>query len=231
MAKGNTFINDYLLLLFNNTNIANIGDATGLRGSTTAGSFYLGLHTADPGAGGSQTTSEAAYSGYGRQAVARSGSGFTVTNQSVTLTSAVSFPAAPTNATDVLMFWSVGTSVNGAGKVLYSGPIGTNLGVGTAVAATDTITIPGLTGVSVGDRIAFLAPPGVTIPTGITSGTVYFVKTVSGNDVTISTTSGGSTLDITAAGQVLAFRVTPITTGGGIAVTPQLTTGTTITEF
>ena len=34
MSKGNTFENDLLLLLFNNTNIANLGDATGLRGSS-----------------------------------------------------------------------------------------------------------------------------------------------------------------------------------------------------
>jgi hypothetical protein len=68
-----------LLLLFNNTNAANIGDATGLRGSTTAGSLYLSLHTADPGETGSQTTSECNYTSYARQAVARSSGGFTIT--------------------------------------------------------------------------------------------------------------------------------------------------------
>ncbi len=31
MSKTNTFESDLLLLLFNNTNIANVGDATGLR--------------------------------------------------------------------------------------------------------------------------------------------------------------------------------------------------------
>lgn len=230
LNKGNTFINDYLKLVFQNTNIANLGDATGVRGSTTAGSLYLSLHTADPGADGSQTTSETAYTGYARQAVARSAAGFTVTGQSVTLTSAISFPAAATTDTDVLMFWAVGRDATLAGEILYSGPIGSNLGAGTAVAATDTITIPGLTGVSVGDRIVFTAPTGGTIPTGITAGTVYYVKTVSTNDITISTTNGGAAVDITAAGQVLAYKVTPITLGGGIAVTPQLTTGTTITE-
>lgn len=228
MAKGNTWINDLLKLLFNATAVANIADNAA---SSPLTNLYLGLHTADPGAGGNQTTSEAAYVGYARVAAARSGSGFTVSGQSVTLASAVTFAQAPTNATDVLMFWAVGTASSSTGKVLYSGPIGSNLGVGTAVAATDTVTIPGLTGVSVGDRIAFLAPTGGTIPTGITAGTVYYVKTVSGNDITLSTTSGGSTLDITAAGQLLCYKVTPITTGGGVLVTPQLTTGTTITEL
>jgi len=54
MAFGNTTENDLCLLLFNNTNAALIGDATGLRGSSTAGSFYLSLHTATPGAGGTR---------------------------------------------------------------------------------------------------------------------------------------------------------------------------------
>ena len=231
MAKGNTFINDLLLLIFNNTNIALVGDATGLRGSSTVGSLFMALHTTDPGAAGGQTTNEAAYAGYARVAVARSVAGFTVSTVNVTLAAQVNFAQAPVGATDVLQWWSLGVASSGASKILYSGPIGSNLGVGTAVASTDTITIPGLTGVSVGDRIVFYAPTGGTIPTGITAGTVYYVKTLSTNDITISTSSGGSTLDITAAGQVLAYKVTPITTGGGVLVTPGLTTGTTITEF
>lgn len=226
--RGATFINDYLKLIYNGTAIANLADNAA---SSPLTSLYAALHTADPGAAGNQTTNEAAYVGYARQAVARTSGGFTVTTTSVALTSAVAFPAAPTTATDVLKFFSIGTVVSGTGKVIVSGPIGVNLGVGTAVAATDTITIPGLTGVAVGDQVVFYAPLGGTIPTGITAGTIYFVKTLSGNDITISTTSGGSTLDITAAGQVLAFRDTPITTGGGLVVTPSLGTGTTITEM
>ena len=37
-------------LLFLNTDWANIGDAGGLQNSVAAGSFYISLHTADPGA-------------------------------------------------------------------------------------------------------------------------------------------------------------------------------------
>jgi hypothetical protein len=228
MAKGNTWINDSLKLLFNATAIANIADNAA---SSPLTNLYAALHTADPGAAGSQNTTEAGYSGYARVAIARTSGGFTISGQSVTLAANVTFAQAPVSATDVLKFWSIGTASSGAGKILYSGVIGSNLGAGTAVAATDTITIPGLTGVAVADQIAFLAPTGGTIPTGVTAGTVYYVKTLSGNDITISTTSGGSTLDITAAGQVLAYKVTPITTGGGLLVTPQLTTGLTITEL
>lgn len=53
--------NSFLLLFFNNTNWAVVGDATGLRGSTTAGSLYLSLHTASPAEAGNQSTSEISY--------------------------------------------------------------------------------------------------------------------------------------------------------------------------
>mgnify|MGYP000650276063 CR=1 FL=1 len=84
MSKGNTFENDLLLLIFNNTDAALIGDATGLRGSSTAGSLYVSLHTGDPGEAGNQTTNECAYGSYARVAVARSGAGWTVSGTAPT---------------------------------------------------------------------------------------------------------------------------------------------------
>src|SRR6185312_5370949 len=104
---------------------------------------YFSLHTADPGAAGNQSTSETVYTNYARQPVARSGAGFTVSGQSVTLAATVNFPAGATTDTDVLTFWGVGTLVSGTGKLLYSGPIGTYQGMGTALAATDFLTVPG----------------------------------------------------------------------------------------
>lgn len=148
MSKGNTFENDLLLLIFNNTNAANIGDATGLRGSSAAGSLYVSLHTADPGEAGDQTTSECNYTGYARQAVARSGAGFTVGGNSVSPAANVTFPN-PTNATNLSQtatHFAIGTSSSGAGKILYSGALSptiviANTGVtpivGTATAITE----------------------------------------------------------------------------------------------
>lgn len=131
-AKSSTFDNDLLLLLFNNTNIANIGDATGVRGSSTAGSLYLALHTATPAVGGNQTTNEAAYTSYARVAVARSSSGFTVSGASVTLFADTSFPAA-TGGSETETFFSVGTSSSGSGKVLYFGAISPSIVVSSGV--------------------------------------------------------------------------------------------------
>jgi hypothetical protein len=132
MSKSNSWENALLLLLFNNTNAANIGDATGLRGSTVAGSLYLSLHTADPGEAGDQTTSEAAYTSYARIAVARSGSGFTVSGNSVNLTSAVNFPAG-TGGSGTVTHFGIVTALSGAGVLLYSGTVTPNIVTGNGV--------------------------------------------------------------------------------------------------
>jgi hypothetical protein len=144
MSKGNTFENDLLLLLFNNTNIANIGDATGVRGSTAAGSLYIALHTGDPGEAGDQTTSETAYTGYARQAVARSGAGFTVTANSVSPAANVDFPECTASPGGAITHFSIGTASSGAGKILYKGAMTPNVtmavGVIPRVKSTSAIT-------------------------------------------------------------------------------------------
>lgn len=132
MSKSNSLENSLLLLVFNNSNIANVGDATGLRGSSTAGSLYLSLHTADPGEAGSQTTSECAYGPYARVAVARSGAGFTVTSNSVSPAANVDFPAA-TSGSETATHWGIGTASSGAGVLLYSGTISPNIVISTGV--------------------------------------------------------------------------------------------------
>lgn len=144
MSKGNTFENDFLLLVFNNTDAANIGDATGLRGSTTAGSLYVSLHTADPGEAGDQTTNETAYTGYARVAVARSGAGWTVTNNSVSPAANIDFGECTASPGAALTHFGVGTASSGTGKLLYKGTLTPNIttavGVIPRVKTTSTIT-------------------------------------------------------------------------------------------
>lgn len=132
MSKSNTHENDYLLLVFNNTNMALVGDATGLRGSTTAGSLYVSLHTADPGEAGDQTTSEIAYTSYARQAVARTSGGWTVAGNSVSPASAITF-ATGTGGSGTATYFGVGTASTGTGKLLYSGPVSPSIVCGNGV--------------------------------------------------------------------------------------------------
>ena len=132
MSKTNSWENGVLLLVFNNTNFAAVGDATGLRGSTTAGSLYVSLHTADPGEAGSQTTNETTYTSYARVAVARSGSGWTVTGNSVSPAATISFPAC-TGGTATITHVGIGTDSSGAGVLLYKGALTPNIAVSSGV--------------------------------------------------------------------------------------------------
>ena len=144
MSKGNTFENDLLLLLFNNTNIADIGDATGLRGSTAAGSLYWSLHTADPGEAGTAITSGTAYTGYARVAAARSGAGFTVTGNSVSPPANVDFGECTASPGAALTHFGIVNTSSGAGKLLYKGTLTPNItmavGIIPRIKATSTIT-------------------------------------------------------------------------------------------
>lgn len=121
MSKSNTFETELLNLIFNNDNIANVGDATGLRGSSAAGSLYLSLHTGDPGEAGDQTTNEIAYTGYARVAVARSSAGFTVSGNSVVLAGDEDFGKMTAGAGGTVTHFGVGTASSGAGVLLYKG--------------------------------------------------------------------------------------------------------------
>lgn len=132
MSKSNSLENSLLLLLFNNTNIANVGDATGIRGSSAAGNLHLSLHTSDPGEAGSQTTNEIAYTSYARVAVARSGAGFTVTGNSVSPASTVSFPAG-TGGSGTATHFGIGTDLAGAGTLLYKGTVTPNIVCGSGI--------------------------------------------------------------------------------------------------
>lgn len=141
MSKGNTFENQLLEHILNNANIADIGDATGLRASSTAGSLYLSLHTADPGEGGDQTTSEIGYTSYARVAVARSGSVWTVTANSAVLASPpAAFPAG-TGGSGTATHFGLGTASSGAGKLLYKGAISPNIVCGSGVTPRISPTI------------------------------------------------------------------------------------------
>lgn len=129
MSKGNTFENDLLKLIFNATPIANIGDNAA---SAPLTNLYVALHTADPGEGGDQTTSEATYTSYARVAVARSGSGWTVSGNAVENAAAIAFPAA-TGGTNTITHFSVGTASSGAGKILYKGALSASLAVSAGI--------------------------------------------------------------------------------------------------
>lgn len=141
MSKGDTFENDFLKLLFNATAIANIADNAA---SSPLTNLYVSLHTADPGEAGSQTTSEIAYTGYARQPVARTSGGFAVTANSVSPVANIDFPEMTGGAGGTVTHAVIGTSLSGAGKILWSGTVTPNIVVATGVTprykTTSTVT-------------------------------------------------------------------------------------------
>src|SRR5690349_9512952 len=220
-SKGNTFENELLLHIFQNADIALIGDAAGLQNSSAAGSLYVSLHTAEPGEGGDQTTNEAAYTNYARVAVARTSGGWTVSSNQVSNAAAINFAQCGLTGANI-SHWAIGTDPSGAGKILYKGPLGSVVQGPFTAKTDDTITIPGHS-LAVDERVAFYPAFGSSLPTGITEGTIYWVKTVSGNDITISATQGGSVVDITAVGDGVAIEAAVLAVSNGI--TPSFAIG------
>jgi len=142
MSKSNTFENDILLLIFNNTDIANIGDAGGIRGSVTPGNLYWALHTSDPGEAGTAVTNETSYVGYARVSAARSSAGFTVSGNSVSPPANVDFGECTATPGTPLTHFSIVNTASGAGKILYSGTLTPNItmAVGTIPRIKPTST-------------------------------------------------------------------------------------------
>ncbi len=146
MSAGNTAEADVLKLLFNNTTWANLGDATGVVGSTVAGSLYVSLHTADPGEAGDQTTSEAAYTSYARVAVARSSAGWTVSGTAPSQaanTAAVTFPAC-TGSSATVTYFAIGRASTAAGELLFSGALTSPASISVTNGVTPSFAIGAL---------------------------------------------------------------------------------------
>ena len=120
MSATNVFENGLLSLIFENANYANVGDATGLRGSSTAGVFWISLHTADPGETGSQNTTESAYTNYARVSVARSAAEWSVAAGVADNDNPITFPACGVTGSTIANF-GIGSDASGAGNLFLKG--------------------------------------------------------------------------------------------------------------
>jgi len=129
MSMSNTLENSIALLLFNGTAIANLADNAA---SSPATNLYVSFHTSDPGEAGSQTTNETSYTSYARVAVARSGSGWTVTGNSVSPAANVDAPQC-TGGTATLTHFGIGLSSSGPGTLLFKGTLSPNISVSSGV--------------------------------------------------------------------------------------------------
>lgn len=140
MAKGASFDNQLLQLIFNAVAIAGLAQNAATSPLT---SLYVALHSADPTASGTQATNEVAYSGYARVAVARASGGWTISGSSVSPVAAIGFPAC-TGGTATATNFSIGTAASGTGEILYTGAISPTIAISNGVTpqltAASTIT-------------------------------------------------------------------------------------------
>lgn len=128
MSKSDAFELDILKHIFQNVDLAGIGDAGGLRGSAGAGSLYISLHSADPGEAGTQSTNEISYTGYQRVGVARGTGTWTCATSSGVSSAknaaAITFgTCASLSATAT--YFGVGFAQTGGNVILYSGVLST----------------------------------------------------------------------------------------------------------
>ena len=141
MSKSNTFETDILALLFNATPIANVADNAATSPLT---SLFVALHTADPGEAGVQNTTEAAYTGYARVAVARTSGGWTVAAGSVSPNANIDFGQCTASPGAAITHASIGAAASGATKIFYKGALSASItmSIGTIprLATGSTIT-------------------------------------------------------------------------------------------
>jgi hypothetical protein len=129
VPKSTTFANSLLELVLKATTFADFAENDS---TSPATNLYLSLHTADPGVGGSQTTNEAAYTNYTRVAVARSGSGWTVTGAAAENAALVQFPQCGASGATVTHV-AIGKASSGTGLVLWAGALNASLAVANLI--------------------------------------------------------------------------------------------------
>lgn len=103
-----------LTLLFNNTAITNIGDASGLVATSTAGSTQLSLATVAYIDGDTLLTAdECDYTGYARPTQARSSGGWTVSGDTVSNAALIQFGEMSGGASDTAVHLGLGFIATG----------------------------------------------------------------------------------------------------------------------
>jgi hypothetical protein len=160
---------------------------------------YASLHTAYSITGANELTGGSPV--YARQAVtwsAASGS----SKASASVAAAFNVPAGST--VSFVGLWSAvsggtfaGMSVNG-GATQY---------VYTAATSGNLFTAPG-SAYSNGQIVCLLPAPGYTAPGGFAVGTLYYVVSVSGTTFSLSATSGGGAITVSAAGSGIVQAAT-----------------------
>jgi hypothetical protein len=129
--KGTSNSIGWLELVFQATVLAAMNTLVANAGSPLT-QLYVSLHTADPTAAGTQSSNEAAYTGYARVAVARTSGGWSISSETISNVAAINFPLA-TGGSETETYVGVGTAASGAGVLLWAGPLTSGLAVSNGI--------------------------------------------------------------------------------------------------
>lgn len=168
---------------------------------SVAGSItHVGIHTlTDPGTGTNASAGEATGGSpaYGRQAVTFGAAASGQKSNTGGLTWDV-----PAGTYGFFTLWnaSTGNTNNYLGHIPFGGNTALK-GFGTvdATLSNDALFSRGH-GMSDGDRVMLFNVFAEALPTGLTEGTIYYVVQSTTDSFKVSTTAGGSAVDITALG-------------------------------
>jgi hypothetical protein len=179
-------------------------------GTFPAADPFIALHSADPGDAG--TSAELTGGGYARQQVAfGAAAAGTLSN-----TGAITWSVPAGN----VVAWSVWDNVS-AGACYQTGWFNTATpAVSLAICRAADVTANDIQstahGLTTDDRVVFEVIEQLTIPAGLTAGTIYFVIAtgLTTDAYRVALTSGGAAIDITAVGSAIARRVLVTNFGG-----------------
>lgn len=156
---------------------------------------HISAHTAVPDNTGSN---EAAGGSYARQAVTWNAA----SSGQVTQNGAINIPIPAGSTIFALGYWSASTSGTHYGHGLLGN---SKRGFGTVDSAgvtADAIQSAGH-GLSDGNRVVVYNVFAESLPTGLTEGTVYFVVSSATDTFELSTTLGGSSVNLTGQGELM----------------------------
>lgn len=173
-------------------------------GTFPAADPWISLHSADPADTGAN---ELTGGGYARQQVAFGAAA----SGSLSNTGAITWSVPAGN----VVAWGA-WDASSAGNVFQVGWFNPSSGkvvdlamtrAGTEVTNNDVQSQAH--GLAADDRVIFEVIEGLTIPAGLTAGTIYFVIAtgLTTDAFRVATTSGGAAIDITAAGSALWRKV------------------------
>lgn len=137
MPKGATFSRELLEMIFWNYPIVGLCDA-----AAAPDTLYVSLHVADPTSEGNQSSFEVHYTGYVRHGMSRNTATWDINGNTVSPKNPITFPEMTGGNGGLVSYWAVGTSLSGAGRILYIGTVSPSIGIGVGVEPEfDTTTI------------------------------------------------------------------------------------------